>query len=71
MSYSGAGGGGGGGAAGAGARGAAAGAGAGAGGDVGPLAGEALRRAVNLSLRQIKKLRKYELEEVRRSGLVD
>lgn len=60
MSYRGAAGGGGGGAgAGAGGGGAAAGA-----GDARPLAGDALRRAVNLALRQIKKLRKYELEKV-------
>eukprot|EP00752_Nemacystus_decipiens_P011782 g10454.t1 len=62
MSYRGAGGGGGAGAgAGAGGGGAAAGAGA---GEVRPLSGESLRRAVNLALRQIKKLRKYELEKV-------
>lgn len=53
MSYGGGGGGaGGGGAAGAGP------------GEPRPLAGEALRRAVNLALRQTKKLRKYELEKV-------
>ncbi|CAN0180613.1 unnamed protein product, partial [Scytosiphon promiscuus] len=38
--------------------------GAGAGGAGRPLTGDALRKATNLALRQIKKLRKYELEQV-------